>query len=160
MICAVDGAPLDPRSDPAAVPVPPRRAPLDRALARVGDRWTLLIVEALLAGPRRYGELADAVPGIAPNVLAARLRKLEGERLVVSAPYSTRPLRQQYELTADGHALGAALTVLAAWASRVDATADGERYHDRCGTPLELRPWCPTCGEVVDDDHVDDLDRF
>ena len=39
-------------------------APLDRALTRVGDRWTLLLVEALLEGPMRYGELADAVTGV------------------------------------------------------------------------------------------------
>ena len=70
--------------------------PLDRALTRVGDRWTLLVVEALLDGPRRFGELSAALPGIAPNILAARLRKLEKERLVVGTPYTTRPLRHQY----------------------------------------------------------------
>ena len=79
--------------------------PLDRALTTVGDRWTLLVVEALLDGPRRFGELSDALPRIAPNILAARLRKLESERLVVSAPYTTRPVRHHYELTADGREL-------------------------------------------------------
>lgn len=136
------------------------RGPLDAALRRVGDRWTLLVVQALLGGPRRYGELAEAVGGIAPNVLAARLRKLEQERLLVSAPYSTRPLRLQYELTADGRELATALTVLAAWAARVDASSEGEAYHDLCGTPLELRPWCPTCGRMVDADSTDDVDRL
>jgi DNA-binding HxlR family transcriptional regulator len=134
--------------------------PLDRALTRVGDRWTLLIVEALLDGPRRFGELSDAVPGIAPNILAARLRKLERERLVVSAPYSTRPVRQQYELTADGLELASALAVFGAWAARVDGTVPVVPYHETCGTPLELRPWCPTCGVVADDADVDDLDRL
>jgi len=86
--------------------------PLDRALTRVGDRWTLLVVDALLDGPRRFGELSEAVPGIAPNILAARLRKLERERLVASDPYSTRPVRHQYALTPDGRELAAALHVL------------------------------------------------
>jgi DNA-binding HxlR family transcriptional regulator len=133
--------------------------PLDRALTRVGDRWTLLVVEALLEGPRRFGELSDAVPGIAPNILAARLRKLEKERLLVSTPYSRRPVRHQYALTADGRELAGALAVLASWAARVD-TMPGVTYHETCGTPLELRPWCPTCGRVVDETEADELDRL
>ena len=134
-------------------------SPLDRALTRVGDRWTLLVVEALLDGPRRFGELSDAMPGIAPNILAARLRKLEKERLVVSSPYTTRPVRHQYELTADGRELAGALAVLGSWAARVDALP-GVEYHDTCGTPIELRPWCPTCGRVVEDAEAGDLDRL
>ncbi len=134
--------------------------PLDRALTRVGDRWTLLVVEALLDGPRRFGELSEAVPGIAPNVLAARLRKLEGERIVVGIPYSTRPVRHTYELTADGRELAGALAVLGSWAVRVDGVQSGVPYHERCGTALELRPWCPTCGVAVEAADADDLDRL
>ena len=55
-------------------------SPLEAALERVGDRWSLLLVEALLAGPRRFNELGEAVPGIAPNILTDRLRRLERER--------------------------------------------------------------------------------
>jgi DNA-binding HxlR family transcriptional regulator len=138
----------------------PVSTPLERALARVGDRWTLLVVEALLDGPRRFGELGEAVPGIAPNILAARLRKLESEQLVVSTPYSTRPVRHHYELTADGRELATALAVLGSWAAHVDSTVPGVPYHDVCGTPLELRPWCPTCGRLVDDADADELDRL
>jgi DNA-binding HxlR family transcriptional regulator len=134
--------------------------PLDRALTRVGDRWTLVVVEALLDGPRRYGELSAAVPGIAPNILAARLRKLEQDGLVVRRPYSTRPPRSEYELTADGRELAGALAVLATWAARVDAVPDRARYHAACGSPLEVRLWCPTCGVAVDDAHADELDRL
>jgi len=133
-------------------------APLDRALARVGDRWTLLLVEALLDGPCRYGELADAVAGIAPNILAARLKRLELDGLVTATPYSERPLRHQYALTADGRSLAGALTVLAAWAARVEGLP-APRYHATCGAALESRPWCPTCGRTVDDAEADDLDR-
>lgn len=133
--------------------------PLDRALSRVGDRWTLLVVEALLDGPRRFGELLDAVPGIAPSILTARLRKLEAEGLIVSAPYSHRPVRHQYELTADGRDLASALAVLASWAAGVDALP-GVHYHHTCGTALEFRPWCPTCGRVVEEAEADDLDRL
>jgi DNA-binding HxlR family transcriptional regulator len=74
-------------------------SPLAAALERVGDRWSLLLVEALLAGPRRFSELAEAVPGIAPNILSDRLRRLESERVVRSTPYSERPPRFTYQLT-------------------------------------------------------------
>ena len=118
--------------------------PLDRALARVGDRWTLLVVEALLDGPRRYGELSTAVAGIAPNILAARLRKLEQEGLVVSTPYSSRPLRHQYQLTADGRELAGALHVLASWAARIDALAG------RGPLPRDVRHTARAAGLVPD----------
>ena len=68
------------------------------ALARVGERWTLLIVDALLGGPARFGDLAAAVAGIAPNILAGRLRRLEAEGLLGSLPYSERPPRREYQL--------------------------------------------------------------
>ena len=46
-------------------------SPLAEALARVGDRWTLLVVEALLTGPRRFNELLSEIPGIAANILSS-----------------------------------------------------------------------------------------
>ena len=79
--------------------------PLERAVASVGDRWSLLLVSALLDGPLRFGELAEAVPGVAPNILTRRLRHLEHEGLVVATPYSRRPLRVTYELTGTGRDL-------------------------------------------------------
>ncbi len=71
--------------------------PLAAALDSVGDRWTLLLVEALLDGPRRFGDLQEQVPRIAPNVLTQRLRRLESEGLVLAQPYSERPQRYVYE---------------------------------------------------------------
>src|SRR3954447_19729070 len=97
-----------------AEPIPDRAA-LDRALAAVGDRWSPLVVAALLDGPRRFGELQEVVSGIAPNVLTARLRSLEEHGVVVAEPYSHRPLRYRYELTARGEDLAEPLRLLAAW---------------------------------------------
>jgi DNA-binding HxlR family transcriptional regulator len=134
-------------------------APLDRGLARVGDRWTLLIVDALLQGAKRYSDLAHAVDGIAPNILAARLRKLERDGLIVARPYSHRPRRLSYELTADGKALAGALALLTAWAARL-AGQDTSGYHAACGTALQTRPWCPTCERCLDQGETDDLDRL
>ena len=133
--------------------------PLDRGLARVGDRWTLLIVDALLEGAKRYSDLAHAVDGIAPNILAARLRKLERDGLIVARPYSHRPRRLSYELTADGKALAGALALLTAWAARL-AGHDTSGYHAACGTALQTRPWCPTCERCLEEGETDDLDRL
>jgi DNA-binding HxlR family transcriptional regulator len=122
--------------------------PLDRALVALGDRWSLQIVEALLAGPKRYNDLVDVVGGIAPNVLAARLRHLEAARLVEATPYQERPRRMSYALTADGSSLGDVLRVLASWASRSHG-GEPHDHHSVCGTPLEWRAWCPTCEELA-----------
>ena len=129
------------------------------ALGRVGDRWTLLVVNALLAGPRRFNELQEQVAGIAPNVLAQRLRQLERDRLVVSAPYSARPVRYAYELTGQGAALAGALRLLANWgADHGGAPGEAEpMIHQACGSAAEPRWWCPTCERGLDDDELDEL---
>ena len=88
---------------------------LDAALTVVGDRWTLLVVNALLGGPRRFGELQQEIPDIAPNILTRRLRGLERDALVVARPYSTRPPRMVYELSAAGAELAGALRLLGFW---------------------------------------------
>ena len=123
---------------------------LAEALARVGDRWTLLVIEALLDGPRRFGDLQADVPGIAPNILSQRLRHLEREALVVSRPYSERPPRLVYELTSAGAELAGALRLLADWGARHADAAEPLR-HAECGTALEARWWCPSCEQTVDE---------
>jgi len=129
-------------------PVP--TTPLEAALERVGDRWSLLVVEALLEGSRRFGELQEALPGIAPNILTDRLRRLEREGVLVSRPYQERPPRMQYALTGDGRDLAGALRLLADWGNR--RTEHGEPIrHSLCGTPLEARWYCPTCSQPVSD---------
>src|SRR5271155_284497 len=124
-------------------------SPLAEALARVGDRWTLLVVEALLAGPRRFNDLLDELPGIAANILSERLKRLEREGLLVARPYSERPPRVAYQLTAEGHELAGALRLLAYWGTGHADPAQAPR-HPACGTPIEARWYCPTCDHLVD----------
>jgi DNA-binding HxlR family transcriptional regulator len=133
---------MPPRSDEPATP-------LELALERVGDRWSLLIVEALLDGARRFNELQEGV-GIAPNILTDRLRRLEREGVVLARPYSDRPPRAEYGLTSAGRDLAGALRLLADWGSRRSDSADPLR-HSLCGTPLEARWYCPTCTVVIED---------
>jgi len=137
-------------SESAPAYAPP--SALESALDRVGDRWSLLIVDALLEGPRRFGELRDALPSIAPNILTDRLRKLERERILVAAPYTTRPPRMEYTLTGDGRDLASALRLLADWGTR--RTGGEPLRHDRCGTAIEARWFCPTCAVAVADAEI------
>lgn len=134
------------RAEPAAG----ARDALAGALERVGDRWSLLLVDALAGGPRRFADLQELVPGIATNVLAQRLRRLEADQIVLAVPYTRRPLRYAYELTAAGRALAGAAQILAQWNS--DHGTSGERTpsHELCGTPMEVRWFCPTCDPVAD----------
>jgi DNA-binding HxlR family transcriptional regulator len=126
-------------------------SPLAEALASVGDRWTLLVVEALLAGPSRFNDLLAQIPGLAANILSERLKRLEREALLVARPYSERPPRVAYELTAEGRELAGALRLLARWGAR-HADPAGAPRHAACGTPLETRWYCPTCDDLVDAD--------
>jgi DNA-binding HxlR family transcriptional regulator len=134
----------------------PAETPLAAALDAVGDRWTLLVVEALLDGPRRFGDLQEALPGIAPNILTARLRQLSDQALVVATPYQERPPRFVYELSAAARELAAPLRLLADWGAR-HQDAEMPR-HAACGTPLEARLYCPTCESPVDDIADDDVE--
>lgn len=124
--------------------MPGSDSPLHFALSKVGDRWTLLVIEALLEGPRRFGDLQDEVAGIAPNTLSARLKSLEADGLVLARAYSERPRRHEYTLTASGKELAGAISLLIAWGSSHSAETEGPR-HGLCGTPLEVRWYCPTC---------------
>jgi DNA-binding HxlR family transcriptional regulator len=133
-------------------------SPLAAALERVGDRWSLLLVEALLPGPRRFNELGEAVTGIAPNILADRLRRLESERIVSATPYSERPPRFAYALTSEGQELAGALRLLADWGSRVSRESEPLR-HAACGTPVEARWYCPTCDRPVEGQEAEQVRR-
>jgi DNA-binding HxlR family transcriptional regulator len=129
------------------------RTPLQIAAARVGDRWSLLIVDALLGGARRFSDLQAEVVGIAPNILTRRLAHLTAEGIILAQPYSDRPTRHTYELTAAGRELAGALRLLAHWASD-DAQAV---RHEACGGRVEARWHCPTCSRTLDDTELSGL---
>lgn len=125
--------------------------PLAAALAEVGDRWKLLVIDALLAGPGRFTDLEQAIEGISTNILAARLKDLEQQGLIVAETYSERPRRFEYSLTTVGKDLAGALHLLADWGARHGSDVAAPR-HDLCGTPLEVRWYCATCGLATNGD--------
>lgn len=87
--------------------------PVARSLDVVGERWTLLIVRELALGPRRYTDLHADLPGISTDVLAARLKDMEANGLVIRRRLSV-PV-WVYELTPRGHELVPVLAGLASW---------------------------------------------
>lgn len=83
-----------------------------RALELVGERWALLIVRDLLVGPRRYGELAEGLPRIPTNILAARLKELQAAGVLRRVPHSRVIV---YELTPYGRELEPVVLAFGAW---------------------------------------------
>lgn len=122
---------------------------LQEAAEIAGDRWVLLALGALQGGPRRFGDLATDIPGIAPNILIDRLRRMERHGLIGAALYSHRPRRFVYDLTESGRELAAVLPALTNWAARRSGDTATQR-HTVCGTPLEVQWWCPQCSMTVD----------
>lgn len=98
-----------------------------------GDRWVLLLTAALAEGPRRFGDLAADVEGIAPNVLTDRLRRMERRGLVTAAAYQQRPPRYVYQLSESGRALADLLPGLADWGARTAGVAPA----GPTGTPVD-----------------------
>ncbi len=96
--------------------------PVARALALVGERWSLLILrDLLLDGPRRFQDLQASLEGISPNTLSARLKKLEQGGLVERRFYESHPPRAEYLLTTKGRALGPVIAGLRNWGRKFAA---------------------------------------
>lgn len=110
---------------------------LAQALDRVGDRWTLLIVRELLLGPRRSEELQEHLPGLAPNLLADRLREMESNGLVVRRLLDGTGA---YELTDGGRALEASVLALIRWGERsLPSSPPSEEFRpDRLALAIEV----------------------
>lgn len=89
--------------------------PLAKALDVLGERWTLLIVRELLTGPKRYTDLRQGLPGLATDLLAARLRELQKAGVVTQRDVPRPTPATVYELTERGRALKPAILELGRW---------------------------------------------
>lgn len=93
--------------------------PVARALDVVGEKWSLLILRDLFRhGPLRFQEIGQRLPGVAPNTLSARLKRLEAQGVVSTRLYERHPPRYEYLLTEKGKALAPVLKALYAWGER------------------------------------------
>jgi DNA-binding HxlR family transcriptional regulator len=90
--------------------------PITEILARVGDKWSVMIVRLLGFGPKRFNEIKRAINGISQRMLTLTLRGLERDGLVTRTVFPTIPPRVDYELTDLGRSLFPPIDALGAWA--------------------------------------------
>jgi DNA-binding HxlR family transcriptional regulator len=104
--------------------------PSRQVLGRVADKWTMLVLSALSAEEvLRFSELRRRIEGVTQKMLTQTLRGLERDGLVERTVYPTVPVTVEYRLTALGHSLAAAVSVIKAWA--YENIEELERARDR-----------------------------
>lgn len=85
----------------------------------LGTRWTAQILREMMDhGPRRFQDLVDALPGIAPNTLSSRLKMLEASEVVEREFYAEHPPRAAYKLTEKGERMRTILNAMRMWGSQ------------------------------------------
>ncbi|HWT91215.1 MAG TPA: helix-turn-helix domain-containing protein [Solirubrobacterales bacterium] len=122
-----------------------------KALEVIGERWSLLIVRAVMHGNRRFGEIQESL-GIARNVLSSRLQRLIDEDILERRAYQESPPRYEYFLTEKGLDLWPALIALLHWGERYSPGPDGPRrliVHKECGGAVSERGICESCAKVL-----------
>jgi DNA-binding HxlR family transcriptional regulator len=107
---------------------------ISAVLARVGDKWSVLIVSRLGNGPMRFNELKRDVGGISQRMLTLTLRGLERDGLITRTVFPTVPPRVDYELTALGRSLLVPVSALGEWARKnMSSIEDAQRKFDSRG---------------------------
>src|SRR5437660_11373974 len=90
----------------------------EHAIQLLGKRWTGLLLDALMEGPRRFCELTTTVEGLSDRVLSDRLRELEVEGVVERIVYPQIPVRVEYRLTEKGRDLKSVVQSIHTWAEK------------------------------------------
>jgi len=105
--------------------------PCSEVLARVGDKWTVLVVWTLADGPKRFNGLRKALGSISQRMLTLTLRALERDGLVTRTVFPTIPPRVEYELTKLGRSLLVPVSELGLWARKNrSAIQNARRLYD------------------------------
>jgi DNA-binding HxlR family transcriptional regulator len=98
---------------------------IPRALDRIGERWSLMVVRELMLGPKRFTDLRTGLPHVGPDVLSQRLRDLEEAGVLVRRKLPPPAASQVYELTDWGRELEDVLMALGRWGARAPAAPEG-----------------------------------
>jgi DNA-binding HxlR family transcriptional regulator len=102
----------------------------EHAIQLLGKRWTGLILDTLLQGPRRFCEMTAAVDGLSDRVLSDRLRELEGAGIIERVVYPQIPVRVEYRLTEKGLDLKPVIQAIHTWAEKWVELSDAEGSAD------------------------------
>lgn len=90
----------------------------ENAFQILGKRWTGLIIRTLLSGQKRFSDIAEAIPNMSSRMLTERFKELEKEGVINRKVYPETPVRIEYELTAKGRDLQAAMDEIQKWAEK------------------------------------------
>jgi DNA-binding HxlR family transcriptional regulator len=129
---------------PGNLHVPEDCRAISEVLSRVGDKWTVLVVDTLGDGPKRFNELRRALGSVSQRMLTLTLRGLERDGLVTRTVFPTIPPRVDYELTKLGRSLREPVNQLSQWARQNRAAMEHARRRfdaagERAAEPRPLR---------------------
>src|SRR5271170_5782592 len=126
--------------------------PIARSQAVIGDRWAVLIIRELFMGNRRFDSLLVQSQAT-PQMLSARLKRLEADGVIQRPRYMDKPLRYEYELTEMGRAFYPVILALREWGETWCKSEDEDvavRYtHLACGHDAGVGTVCQACGEPL-----------
>jgi DNA-binding HxlR family transcriptional regulator len=123
--------------------------PMATALDFVGDRWTILILRELLGGPARFQELRNGLPGIAPNLLTERLRRMEADGIVRRVESKSNVL---YALTGTGEGIRTAIEELGMWGVRMGRVSPAIHQRSIRAIAMALQSVLVRAGDALPDE--------
>ena len=132
----------------ADAPLKVRPCSVAAALEIIGERWSLLAVREIGYGVHRFSKIA-AYTGASRDMLADRLRKLEGAGIIERRQYSEHPPRYEYHLTEAGRELFPMMLALREWGDKWAVERPAVTLEHSCGHRLEVERTCRHCGEPV-----------
>ena len=121
-----------------------------RAVAQVGDEWTILILREMFLGTRRFDDFLRQTR-MSSHLLAGRLKKLETLGVIWREAYSEHPPRSEYRLTTMGRDLWPVIIALKQWGDYWlgDGDAPVKIVHKDCGHLTQPQMTCPDCGHAM-----------
>lgn len=121
-----------------------------RAIAYIGDEWSLMILRELFLGTRRFDDFQHFT-GMSTHLVSKRLRKLEQQNIVIRKPYSSNPPRFEYRLTEMGREVWPIIIALKQWGDRwlVEEPIPVQIQHKSCGHVTTPELACSQCGETL-----------
>ena len=130
--------------------LPSQTCTIARAVAQVGDEWTLLIMREMFLGTRRFDDFLH-LTGMSSHLLSQRLKKLEAQDVIRRESYLARPPRYEYRLTEKGRDLWPVIVAMKQWGDRWLSGEDTpvQITHKTCGKVVRPKMTCPDCGEPM-----------
>lgn len=130
--------------------LPLQSCSIARAVAQVGDEWSILIMREMFLGTRRFDDFLCQTR-MSSHLLAGRLKKLEAMGVVWREAYSEHPPRSEYRLTAMGRDFWSVIIAFKQWGDRWlgDGEAPVQILHKGCGHLTRPQMTCPDCGQAM-----------